>query len=75
MAGADVIIMTDIASNITNTSIAEINRVGSIIMFAVAGMAGVLIASIFVHCLLKLKIAMGPRDRTMDLVRQIVFIS
>ena len=72
---SDVIIMSDIASNITNTSIAEINRVGSIIMFTVAGMAGVVIASLILRCLIRVKIAMGPRDRNMDLVRQIVFIS
>jgi len=63
-----------VIANITSTNgIAEINRIGSIIMFAVAGMSGVVIASIIVRCLLKLKLAMGPRN--MDLVRQIVFIS
>jgi len=74
VAGADVIIMSDdgVIANITS-GIAEINRIGSIIVFSAAGMAGVVIASIIVRCLLKLKLAMGPRN--MDLVRQIVFIS
>ena len=74
---SDVIIMSDdgIASNITNNGIAEINRVGSIVVFTGAGMVGVVIVSMIVHCLIRVKIAMGPRDRTMDLVRQIVFIS
>ena len=73
---SDVIIMSDIASNITSTNgIAEINRVGSIVVFTGAGVAGVVIVSMIVHCLIRVKIAMGPRDRTMDLVRQIVFIS
>ena len=72
---SDVIIMSDDGINITNNGVAEINRVGSIVVFTGAGMVGVVIVSMIVHCLLKLKIAMGPRDRTMDLVRQIVFIS
>ncbi len=73
MAGADVIIMSDDGVINITSGIAEINRIGSIIMFSAAGMAGVVIASIIVRCLIRVKIAMGPRN--MDLVRQIVFIS
>jgi len=63
----------------TDNSIAEINRVGSIVMYSAAALCGVLILSLFVRCVLVVicaALALKQHVRSDRSVwRQLVFIS